>query len=150
MRNFGNWTHWYWKPGPVCMGLCAGQSYVSLFLGLDQINKQNLYSQSGLCKWSVLPEVTITGHFPKAFPWISLCSSQEFWILAVHWKHEEKHKLSFLPRLCITPLLHKQFKPKYSGLVIKKPYFLFTHHVISSYLLLVQHFSPPLLYLGSG
>lgn len=97
MRNFGNRTNWFWKPGPICTGLCAGQCYVSVFLGLDQINKHNLSSQSGICKWSVPSEVTVTGHFPRSFPRISLCSSQDFWILALHWKHEEKHKLSFMP-----------------------------------------------------
>lgn len=118
MRNLGNWTHQFWKPGPLCTGLCAGQYYISVFLALDQINKRNLFVTAGV--GPVPSGVTVTGHFPRSFPWVSLCSSQEFWILALHWKHEEKHKLPFMPRLCITPLLHKQFKPEYSGLVIKR------------------------------
>lgn len=49
-----------------------------------------------------------------------------------------------MPGLCITSLLHEQFNPEYSGLVIKRK------TSVSDYLLLVEHFSPPSLYLGSG
>lgn len=114
-----------WQPSTTILktttyGPCAQQSYFSLFLGLHQINKHNFYSQSGLWKLSVPSEMTVTGHFPGLFPQITLCFSSEFWIIAVHWKHQKKHKLSFMPRLCIMSLRLKQFKPEYSGLKLSR------------------------------